>query len=137
MQLDNTPRKRKKLHASIPQVAGPSLDLPPKPTDDSLPAPIPIEVLRGWGLQCNVPPSEVTQDALLKEKVQMKMMQLELNPLVLSFVWSLVLLAPSSPGCDLVTIYICERFAFQKTACIFSYAGHKSLSPFLCVFNEF
>jgi len=46
------------------------LDAPPKPTDVVLPAPVPLKILQGWGLQCNVPPSEVTQDALLKEKMQ-------------------------------------------------------------------
>ena len=48
----------------------PSLDAPPKPTDEQIPAPIPLEILQGRGLQCNVPPEEVTLEALLKNKVQ-------------------------------------------------------------------
>ena len=66
VQLESTPRKRRRLPTSTDF----SLDAPPKPTDVVLPAPVPLEILQGWGLQCNVPPSEVTQDALLKEKMQ-------------------------------------------------------------------
>ena len=51
----------------------PSLDAPPKPTDEQIIAPVPLEILQGWegwGLQFNVPPEEVTLEALLKNKVQ-------------------------------------------------------------------
>ena len=47
-----------------------SLDDPPKPTDEVIPAPVPLDILQSWGIQCNVPPSEVTPEALLENRVQ-------------------------------------------------------------------
>lgn len=46
-----------------------NLDVPPKPTDGIL-APVPIDTLQGWGLLCDVPPSEVTISALTSNKIQ-------------------------------------------------------------------
>jgi hypothetical protein len=65
VQLDKTPRKKRKtlglstLH---------SLDAPPKPSG-VIPALVPVETLQDWGLQCSVPPSEVTLDDLMSRMI--------------------------------------------------------------------
>jgi hypothetical protein len=59
IQLDKTPRKKRK--AVAPAL---SLDQPPKPSEE-ISAPVPLETLQEWGLQCNVSPSEITPDALM------------------------------------------------------------------------
>jgi len=70
VQLDSTPRKHRRAQPEGSSHVVPSLDAPPKPTNDQIPAPVPLEILQGRGLQCNVPPEEVTLEALLKNKVQ-------------------------------------------------------------------
>ena len=47
----------------------PSLNDPPKPTDDIIPTSVPLDVLQGWDLNCGVSPSEITPEALLQDKV--------------------------------------------------------------------
>jgi hypothetical protein len=59
IQIDKTPTKKRKVVA--PAL---SLDQPPKPSEE-IPAPVPLETLQEWGLQCNVSPSEITPDALM------------------------------------------------------------------------
>ena len=44
------------------------LDNPPKPTDDAIPGPIPKEILKSWGVLCEVAPEELTDQALLAER---------------------------------------------------------------------
>ena len=44
------------------------LDTPPKPTDDIIPGPLPKEILKSWGVICDVSPEELTDQALLVEK---------------------------------------------------------------------
>ena len=71
-QLEGTPRKRRRQQVT-PAGAGDilpklSLDDPPKPTDELMPAPVPLDILQSWGLQCGVPPSEVAPEALLADK---------------------------------------------------------------------
>ena len=68
-QLDGTPRKRRRQQVTAASVKGLSIDEPPKPTDDLMPAPVPLDILQGWGLQCGVSPSEVTPKALFADKV--------------------------------------------------------------------
>ena len=44
------------------------LDTPPMPTDDTIPGPLPKEILKSWGVICDVTPEELTDQALLAEK---------------------------------------------------------------------
>jgi len=43
------------------------LNAPPKPTDEIIPRPIPQEILKSWGIFCDVSPEELTDEALLAE----------------------------------------------------------------------
>jgi hypothetical protein len=63
VQLDDVTRKKRKT-VKVPALH--SLDAPPKPTD-AVPAPVPVETLQEWAIQCSVPPSEVTLDSLLNK----------------------------------------------------------------------
>lgn len=74
IQLEDKPNKRRRgasqqqittLSTSLVTAEAFSLDAPPKPTDEVL-GPIPVQVLRQWGIEGNVPPSEVTGEVLLK-----------------------------------------------------------------------
>ena len=47
-----------------------TLDNPPRP-DDGMPSPIPIPTLRGWGLNCNVAPMELTDEALMSGRADL------------------------------------------------------------------
>ena len=69
IQLEDTPRKRKRQHILVTNAPVLSLDNPPKPDDAVKLALVPLDVLQGWGQQCGVPPSEVAPEALLAEEV--------------------------------------------------------------------
>ena len=43
------------------------LNAPPKPTDEIILGPIPQEILKSWGILCDVSPEELTDEALLAE----------------------------------------------------------------------
>ena len=47
-----------------------SLNDPPQP-DGEVPHPIPTQTLREWGLDCNVPPEELTDFVLLSGRAKM------------------------------------------------------------------
>jgi hypothetical protein len=66
-QLEDHPRKKQRVWAEVPVKMGDGaklLDNPPKPTDEAFPAQIPVDILKGWGLDCNVAPEELTEEAL-------------------------------------------------------------------------
>ena len=44
------------------------LDDPLKLTDEVIPGPLPKEILKSWGILCDVSPEELTDQALLVEK---------------------------------------------------------------------
>ena len=44
------------------------LDDPPKLTNEVIPGPLPKEILKSWGILCDVSPEELTDEALLAEK---------------------------------------------------------------------
>ena len=44
------------------------LENPPKPIDDAIPRLIPNEILKSWGVLCEVTPEELTDQALLAER---------------------------------------------------------------------
>jgi len=69
VQLAGSPNKRRKCQVVVVPTAGPSCDNPPKPSDEAPPAPVPLEIMQSWGLQCGVPPGEMAQDALLNTRV--------------------------------------------------------------------
>ena len=55
-------RKRKSVADAISSVA-----VPEGGVGDIVPGPIPVEVLQGWGIECGVHPSEVSDTSLLKK----------------------------------------------------------------------
>ena len=55
-------RKRKSVSDAISSVA-----VPEGGVGDIVPGPIPVEVLQGWGIECGVHPSEVSETYLLKK----------------------------------------------------------------------
>jgi len=71
--LENLPKKRRLGSASTSTSDSSTscfnLDAPPSLTD-GIPPPIPLKTLQDWGIQCSVPPSEVTDDQLLSSKSQ-------------------------------------------------------------------
>jgi len=74
ISLDNLPRKRSRSSAALnclglDAVFTHSLDAPPSKIS-GVPAPIPLQSLQNWVIQCSMPPSEVAEDKLLAEKNQ-------------------------------------------------------------------
>ncbi|CAL5065434.1 unnamed protein product [Urochloa decumbens] len=66
-QLEDMPRKRRRGAANkgvSGTVQQKPIELPVK--HDKAKSPIPLDVLKGWGVDCGVPPSEVTDDLLLQ-----------------------------------------------------------------------
>ena len=59
------------LQYPTPVNSSPDLNLDAPPTSaDGVPPPTPLKALQSWGIQCSVPPSEVTEERLLAEKIQ-------------------------------------------------------------------
>ena len=71
LELEANPRKKQRVWREVHQKDKASvqmLDTPPKPTDDVIPGPIPKEVLKSWGIICDVAPEELSDQALRAEK---------------------------------------------------------------------
>jgi len=71
--LENLPKKRRRCTSAVPTPvnSSPDLNLDAPPTSaDGVPPPIPPKALQSWGIQCSVPPSEVTEERLLTENTQ-------------------------------------------------------------------
>ncbi|CAO2150252.1 unnamed protein product [Urochloa humidicola] len=69
IQLEENPRKKRRVWREVPispKEAALLLEKPPLPTDDEILGEIPTEILKGWGLDCNVAPEELTVEALNK-----------------------------------------------------------------------
>ena len=69
-ELEANPRKKQKVWREVVEKNKSSLQLlnaPPKPTDEIILGPIPQEILKSWGILCDVFPEELTDEALLAE----------------------------------------------------------------------
>jgi hypothetical protein len=72
IQLDDTPRKRKRQQVSraeevVNADADIALDVLPN-TSTGTTAPVPLKTLQSWGIQCGLSPGEMTDDLLLAKK---------------------------------------------------------------------
>jgi hypothetical protein len=68
-QLEDHPRKKQWVWAEVPitrKVAVQLLNDPPQPSQDEVIGQIPVEVMQAWGIECNVAPEEITEEALSK-----------------------------------------------------------------------
>ena len=70
-ELEANPRKKQRVWREVSQKDRSSLQMlenPPKPTDDAIPGLIPNEILKSWGVLCEVTLEELTNQALLAER---------------------------------------------------------------------
>ncbi|CAL4986513.1 unnamed protein product [Urochloa decumbens] len=67
VELEEHPRKKSRVWKEVqlsPKEAALLLNNPPNPADDEFPGEIPAATLKRWGVECNVAPEELTDDAL-------------------------------------------------------------------------
>ncbi|CAN6361595.1 unnamed protein product [Urochloa humidicola] len=72
-QLEDSPRKKRKRAASKPagvegsEQQGTSVTQTLQVPDEPMRGPIPTDVLKKWGIECGVPPTEITEELLLQK----------------------------------------------------------------------
>ncbi|CAL5074955.1 unnamed protein product [Urochloa decumbens] len=66
IQLEDHPRKKRKVWTEVPLTGKEAMKLLDKTieTGDDIPSQIPNDILRAWGIECNVAPEELTDEAL-------------------------------------------------------------------------
>ena len=71
IELEDNPRKNQRMWREIASGKAPGLQLldnPPKPDDVEIPAAIPKEILKSWGILCDVSQEDLSDEALHAEK---------------------------------------------------------------------
>ncbi|CAL5075059.1 unnamed protein product [Urochloa decumbens] len=66
IQLEDHPRKKRKVWTEVPLTGKEAMKLLDKTlvAGDDIPSQIPNDMLRAWGIECNVAPEELTDEAL-------------------------------------------------------------------------